>query len=235
MNILAELEGLKYPDEMVTRFFFKNGLQQRSGRVLELGCGNANNLTLFAAYGWDVAGLDISPALLGQGSRNFQRLGLSVPRLVAADLNDPIPELGAVDVLLLPSSLYYVRVDRARQIMAEIAQTLAPGALIFCRFRTHDDYRYGCGEDLGENCFRLTISETSELGCTIAFYSLEAMLTLLAPCDLDPASLQVMKLAFDNLGKEDQMIHNDEIVLWGRSRLSGEPGKKTEKAEVRPL
>lgn len=229
MNILVELEGLKYPDEMVTRFFFKNGLHQRSGRVLELGCGNANNLSLFSAYGWEVAGLDLSPALLSQGSRNFQRLGLLTPRLVAADLNDQIPEFGEVDVLLLPSSLYYVHVERARQLMAEMAQKLVPGSLIFCRFRTSDDYRYGCGEDLGENCFRLTISETSEFGCTIAFYSLEAMMTLLGPCDLDPASLLVMNLKFDNLGKDDQMINNDEIVLWGRTRVSDDPGKKLKK------
>lgn len=214
MSLLAELEGLKFPDEMVTRFFFKNELQRRSGRVLELGCGNANNLTLFAAHGWTCAGLDIAPALLDQASRNFERLGLVAPRLVAADLNDTLPDFGAIDVLLLPSSLYYVHVDRAQQIIAEIAPSLVSGSQIFCRFRTPDDHRYGLGDDLGQDCFRLNISETSELGCINAFYSLEAMLAVLAPCGIDLATLRVMKLAFDNLGRDDHMIHNDEIVLW---------------------
>ena len=219
MSLLAELEGLKFPDEMLTRFFFKNGLQRRSGRVLELGCGNANNLTLFAAHGWTCAGLDIEPALLDQGSRNFERLGLAAPRLVAANLNDTLPDFGAIDVLLLPSSLYYVHVDRARQIIAEIAPTLVPDAQVFCRFRTPDDHRYGRGDDLGQDCFRLNISETSELGCINAFYSLEAMLAVLAPCGINPATLRVMKLVFDNLGRDDHTIHNNEIVLWG-SKLS---------------
>ena len=220
MSLLAELEGLKFPDEMVTRFFFKNGLQRRRDRVVELGCGNANNLTLFAAHGWTCAGLDIAPSLLDQGKRNFERMGLQAPRLVAADLNDTLPEFGTIDVLLLPSSLYYVHVDRARQIVAEIAPSLSQGALVFCRFRTPDDYRYARGDDLGQDCFLLSIAETSELGCVNAFYSLEAMLAVLAPCSIDPTSLRVMKLVFDNLGCGDQMIRNDEIVLWG-SKLLG--------------
>jgi SAM-dependent methyltransferase len=215
MNLIAELEGLKFPDEMVTRFFFKNALQRRGGRVLELGCGNCNNLTLFASHGWTCSGLDISSTLLDQGARNFEKLGLLLPSLVASDLNFTLPDFGPIDVLLLPSSLYYVHPERARSIIAEIASTLVPGALIFCRFRTPDDYRYGRGDALGQDCFRLNISETSEFGCINAFYSLSSMLSVLDPCGLDHSSLRTMKLVFDNLGVDDQMIRNDEIVLWG--------------------
>jgi SAM-dependent methyltransferase len=220
MNLIAELEGLKFPDEMVTRFFFKNGLHRRRGRVLELGCGNCNNLTLFAAHGWTCSGLDISAMLLIQGERNFERLGFLSPRLEVADLNCTLPDFGPIDVLLLPSSLYYVNVERAKTIIAEIGPTLSPGAQIFCRFRTLEDYRYGKGDPLGQDCFRLNISETSEFGCINAFYSISGMLSVLDPCGLDQTSLQVMKLVFDNLGAGDQMIRNDEIVLWGNKPVA---------------
>jgi hypothetical protein len=88
---------------------------------------------------------------------------------------------------------------------------------VFCRFRTPDDHRYGRGDDLGQDCFRLTIHETSEFGCVNAFYTLEAMLGLLAPLGIAPDTLRVMRLVFDNLGRDDTMIRNDEIVLWGRT------------------
>ena len=220
MNLYAALEGLKFPDEMVTRFFFKNGLQAAPGRVLELGCGNANNLALFGAYGWHCAGLDIAPELLAQGQRNFQRLALAPPQLMAGDLNDPLPDFGPLDALLLPSSLYYVHVDRARQIVHHVAPMLAPGAPVFCRFRTPADHRHGQGDDLGQDCFRLTIAETSEFGCVNAFYTLERMLDLLAPCGIDTDTLRVMTLVFDNLGRDERMIRNNEIVLWGRTKTA---------------
>ena len=41
---IREFRGLKFPDEFLTRFFFKYGHDRRTGRVVELGCGNGNNL-----------------------------------------------------------------------------------------------------------------------------------------------------------------------------------------------
>ena len=218
MSLLADLEGMKFPDEMVTRFFFKNCLHRRNGRVLELGCDNGNNLGLFAAYGWHCTGLDMQPALIGQLRRNFERQGYAAPRLEVADMNDALPDFRDIDVLLIPSSLYYVHAHRGREIIRELGQRLNPGALVFCRFRTPDDYRCGKGDDLGQDCFRLTIEETSELGCTNAFYTLESMLDVLAPCNIDPVTLRSMRLIFDNLGHDDRMIPNDEMIVWGATR-----------------
>lgn len=218
MSLIAELEGLKFPDEMVTRFFFKCGMHHRTGRVLELGCGNGNNLALFAAYGWQCMGLDIDATLLDQGRRNFARLGYAPPRLETADMNDLLPSFGELDVLLMPSSLYYVNAARGSAIVKELASTLKSQAYVFCRFRTPEDYRYGKGELLGQDTYRLDIDETNERGCTVAFYDLSSMQSVLADCELDPATIRVMNLAFDNLGCNDAMIANHDIVLWGRKR-----------------
>jgi len=216
MSLIAELEGMKFPDEMVTRFFFKCGLHQRKGRVLELGCGNANNLALFAAYDWECLGLDINAESLSQGRRNFLRLGYPAPMLKHADLNDPIPSFGELDVLLMPSSIYYVHANRGRSIIQELSQTLNPNAYVFCRFRTLQDYRYGKGEPLGQETFRLEISETSEKGCTVAFYDESSMRSVISPFQLDPLSIHVMEFTFDNLGSNSKIINNHDMVIWGR-------------------
>jgi SAM-dependent methyltransferase len=218
MSLLAELEGMKFPDEMVTRFFFKSGLHRRIGRVLELGCGNGNNLGLFAAYGWHCTGLDYQQALIDQARRNFERQGYADARLEVADMNDPLPPFHDIDVLLMPGSLYYVHAQRGREIIRELGPRLNPGALVFCRFRTPEDYRFGRGDDLGQDSFRLTIAETSEEGCVNAFFSLESMLDVLKPCDIDTATLRSMRLVFDNLGRDDHMIPNHEMIVWGSTR-----------------
>jgi hypothetical protein len=46
MNI-KKIEGLKFPDEYLIRFFFKNKLFNKKGDVIEFGCANGNNLSLF--------------------------------------------------------------------------------------------------------------------------------------------------------------------------------------------
>jgi hypothetical protein len=46
MRALTDIRGLKYPDEFVTRHFFKRGLHQKTGRVSELGGGTGDTLSL---------------------------------------------------------------------------------------------------------------------------------------------------------------------------------------------
>lgn len=43
---LKLLRGLRFPDDYIVKMFFKEGLQHHPGKVLELGCGNGNNLIL---------------------------------------------------------------------------------------------------------------------------------------------------------------------------------------------
>ena len=64
MRALPDIRGLKYPDEFVIRHFFRRGLHQKTGRVVELGGGTGNNLSLYAAYGWDLVDVDYSAAAL---------------------------------------------------------------------------------------------------------------------------------------------------------------------------
>jgi len=66
--MLKNIRGLKYPDIYITRFFFKEILHKSPGKVLELGCGNGSNLTLFVEYNWNVYGLSNSKNYLDENS-----------------------------------------------------------------------------------------------------------------------------------------------------------------------
>lgn len=217
-NLLEKLKGLKFPDEMVTRFFFKNDLNKRPGRVLELGCGNSNNLGLFSAYGWDCIGLDISSELIEQGKFNFKLQGYKPARLETIDMNHILPNFGPIDCLLMPSSIYYVSSTRAKEIMKELGPTLKQGSFVFCRYRTLKDYRYGKGEYLGNNCFKLKIFETSELDCLNTFYDRKSILEILEPCNLDPRSIHFLNLSFDNFGVNNKLISNNDSIIYGIHR-----------------
>ena len=138
MKDVKKILGLKYPDEMVTRFFFKNNLDRRRGTVFELGCGNASNLTLFSAYQWNCSGLDISNKLLEMALENFNCLKLPVPYLINADMNFPFECANNIDVLLLASSIYYVHKKRAIDLVIEIQDILKAELLYFADLEPHE-------------------------------------------------------------------------------------------------
>ncbi|MCR6631135.1 MAG: class I SAM-dependent methyltransferase [Magnetospirillum sp.] len=211
MNI-ADIEGLKFPDEMLTRFFFKNGLHTRRGRVIELGCGNGSNLMLFAAYGWETVGIDYDSALIEAGRRNFAKAGHTGWTLTVGDLNQQQEVEGPFDVFLLPSIIYYFTVEQARAIIQRFAPHAAQ-SLFYCRFRTPLDYRFGRGEALGPQSFRITATETGEQGCTISFYETHQMLDLMSPFKLRQDSIKVFYEMFDNL-QNDRLIRNQDGIIW---------------------
>ena len=91
MRTIAELRGLRFPDEYVVKMFFKEGLHKAPGIVLEMGCGNGNNLLLFAAFGWSVTGVDYDAAALEDAKFNLEGQG----DWIECDLSKSLPPMSA--------------------------------------------------------------------------------------------------------------------------------------------
>jgi len=72
--LVSEIKGLKYPDDYVIKAFFKEKLNQKYGSVLEFGCANGNNLSLFYQFGWNVLGVDLSKDAIDNANNNFEKL-----------------------------------------------------------------------------------------------------------------------------------------------------------------
>jgi SAM-dependent methyltransferase len=213
MRALPDIRGLKYPDEFVARHFFKRGLEKRIGRVLELGCGTGNNLSLFAAYGWSLTGLDYDKDALEAARWN---LGPAAD-LLKADLTAKLPTLeGPYDVLLIANLLCYLTDKQARARLAELKPMLSRNADVFIRTRLVDDYRYGRGAEEEPDGFRLATPETGEEGLFNRFYT-EAGLVELLGKSLGLTQMQVFRVRFDNLQAGKRIPGNSDIVIWGQA------------------
>jgi SAM-dependent methyltransferase len=213
MKPVPEFEGLKFPDEFLVRHFFKHGLHVRQGRVLELGCGNGSNLSLYGHYGWDIGGIDIEAALIAHAKAN---LG-DKAHLTVADLSGDFAKClsGLYDVLLLPSVMYYVQKEDCIAAFKKVAPFLSKGAYVYWRMRLLDDYRFGRGALIAPNCYRLATPETGEDGAINCFYACDELIEM-GVTHLGLEDIVTMKLAFDNV-QNDQMIANSEIIIWGRA------------------
>ena len=168
MQRLKDIRGLKFPEEYLIRFFFKHGLHNATGKVLEAGCANGCNLRLFREYGWDTVGIDISGDSICDAEANFAAMpgADSGYRFIRHDLTGGLPSdlEGPFDCLLFPSSLYYIPRASAVRVLSEARRLARPGAAIYLRMRTLGDFRFGRGEQVELHAFRLTTEITGERG-----------------------------------------------------------------------
>lgn len=214
MRPLREIRGLKFPDEFVVRHFFKRGLSERKGRVLELGCGTGNNLALYRQWGWTCVGIDYDPRALDDCRFN---LGEGVG-LIQADLSRGLPALdGVFDAVIVPNLLCYLTISQANAVLRALRPRLAPQADVFVRTRLTDDYRYGRGVEEEPDGFRLDTPETGEAGLFNLFYTPVGLTGLLASgLGLDAPT--VLTCRFDNVQAGQEIPGNSDIIVWGQAR-----------------
>jgi len=212
MKSLAELRGLRFPDDYVVKMFFKEGLQRAPGRALELGCGNGNNLLLFAAFGWQVTGVDYDDAALNDARYNLDGLGNWIRCDLAAHL-PPLPADG-FDAILMPSVNYYIPRAAFINLLKYCGDALRGGGKFYLRARLPEDWRFGRGQPEGPNAYRLACSETGEQGLLNVFYS-EAELHQLLVANLGELSgLQSLHVTADN-PQSGIVVRNADLVIWG--------------------
>ncbi|MGE4556735.1 MAG: class I SAM-dependent methyltransferase [Desulfovibrionaceae bacterium] len=217
---VSELEGLKYPDEYVVKFFFKNYLDKRTGKALEIGCGNGSNLMLFADYGWEVVGIDILEKRIAAARKNFKKCYNSETgyQLITADVTTDlkIDTSCSFDVILFPSVLYYLSRSDMQSCLKQVAPLAANGAFIFVRMRTMHDFRYGMGAMVEKNSFVLSTNATGEKDEVNTFYSEHELLQSFDDhFHFDSESIATLYTTYDNI-QHGMTIHNADIIFCGR-------------------
>jgi SAM-dependent methyltransferase len=221
--LIKDIYGLKYPDEYVIRFFFKENLFQKKGNVIELGCGNGNNLSLFYQYGWDITGVDIDKDFIVEGQKNMQNLckenALLNKFLFHCDdmVNYVNKYSESYDVLILNGSLYYMEYDKIIELLAQIKNNklLHPGSLIYFRVRLLNDYRFGKGKKIAQNTFLLTNNDTGEKNCIITFFSEKEFINLISDY-FELFELKTMHCMLENYQKEKLISMNSDFIVWGK-------------------
>jgi len=205
-----------FPDVYVTKFFFKSGLASAPGSLLELGCGNGNNARLFAEYGWTVTGIDMSAEGLAAAQSNWSNEPTDSWSFIERDLRQGLPPLeGPFDALVANGSLYYFERSYLTELLEETRSVLAPGARVYFKFRTPEDWRYGKGREVERDTFQLEIDETGESGATMAFYTAEDLCQLL-DATIGPLHDRHVLLESHQNVQNGVLVDNRDVIVWGR-------------------
>ena len=219
---IKELKGLKFPDNAIIKFFFKNKLHTfENKKVLEFACSNGNNLSLFANYGYECLGVDFSTENIANANYNFTQV-LRTEKFEFFEeniLDFPLthPHIRA-DVFLIPNVINYLsREDFLKLLkLCREKQMYKENALFFLRTRSIRDYRYGLGEKIAHNSFKITDDDTTgELGCINTLYQEYELVEYLRKY-LNLYDFKVLNYESTNImGEDERLVYDSDIVIYG--------------------
>lgn len=219
---IKDIKGLKYPDEYFIKYFFKNSFSSKENLLFaEFGCGNGNNLTLAYEYGFEVLGVDINESAIEDANYNFNKIKTDTKfEFYLCEMIDFAKENKdlQIDVLLLPNVVNYIKKEQLLEFfnMMLLNNNIKKEASFFIRCRELKDFRFGIGENLGENTYLMPkdYDITSEASCINKFYSEYELIEMLKK-SLNLKEYFVFHNEFQNLQKNNTLVFNADIILWG--------------------
>jgi SAM-dependent methyltransferase len=153
-----------YPSEAVVRFLSRFHAPLRSGRALtalDIGVGGGRHTRLLCDLGFRTCGVDISEEGLERTRSLLADMGHTPELRKAAMTELPFPN-DSFHVALAYGVFYYGTSAAMQRAIDELHRVLVGGGEALVVHRTCDDYRYGKGECLEPDTFRLSISDTNE-------------------------------------------------------------------------
>ena len=105
-------------------------LPARVDRLLDLGCGDGKLAAVVLEARpetTEAIGLDRSAPMLDLARQRFATEPRA--RLVEHDLDQPLPDLGAFDVIVSGFAIHHLAHERKRSLLAEVVRALRPGGV----------------------------------------------------------------------------------------------------------
>jgi SAM-dependent methyltransferase len=114
------------------RAFYRAIIAQRSGPVLDVGCGTGRLLLDYLADGIDIDGVDNSPEMIALCHDKAAADGLDVSGRLFVQEMDQLALLRRYATILVPSSSFQLltNAEAAKQAMARFREHLLPGGVL---------------------------------------------------------------------------------------------------------
>lgn len=181
------------------QFLKSEGVQ----RILDAGCGDGRNLSVFAETGFEITGIDVSKEAIKKAERvksKFPDINLKIGSIEEMDFQNEFDAIICDFVL--------VHIPEIEKAVDNFYKALKENGLALLEFTTVDDPAFGDGEKIGKN-------EFLDRGIFLRFYTIDDIYKLLAKFEI---------LCIDQINHEDpphlegyprfkKHVHNSYFVL----------------------
>ena len=149
--------------------------------VLDLGCGVGRHCVYLSENGFDVVGLDVSGSALSTAKEWIQEKRLTNVNFILGSMTDiPLGDC-SFDVVISVSVVHHAMKEQIMKAVDEIHRVLRRNGLLLTNLVSVEDYRYGKGEEVEADTFRvLEDFEDSRFEELHHFSTREEVLQLLA-------------------------------------------------------
>ena len=224
---VGKVKGFKYPDVELVRWFFKSHLNElKDKKVLEFGCHNGNNLSLFASFDYECLGVELEAKNIENANYNFKELEkYEKCEFFNADIKEFAASQSGIeaDVFLIPNVINFLTKDEFKSLLENSRKNRlyrhGGGAFdyyhFFLRARSIKDHRYGLGKNLKNGSFLLDDDEFSgEKGLICTAYEEWELVELLQKY-LKLYDFEV--LTSENINIKDKIfIKDSDIIVYGK-------------------
>jgi hypothetical protein len=217
MNI-KKIKGLKFPDEYLTRFFFKNKLFKKKGNVTEFGCGNGNNLTLFFDYNYKVVGIDNNKNHIKEAIQNFKKKKkINNFKFFKDDMFNYIDKIRKINsnIIIFCNSIYYLDYIKIEKIIDNLKKKTNKKTLFFFRIRLDSDDRKKFSKKIAKNTYRIQSNITNEKKSLITFFKEKDFIKLIQK-KFRAKKIYKFKSVNENLLR-NKIISNKDLIVWFKS------------------
>lgn len=126
----------------------------KSGKLLELGSGQAQDGCYFAGEGFSVIASDLEDSALELAKQKIAKMGVDV-EVQKIDMRDELPFASeSFDVVYAHLSLHYFNHDTTTRLIGEVHRILKPGGVLAFLVNSINDPEYGQGEEIEPDYFR---------------------------------------------------------------------------------
>lgn len=127
----------------------------KSGKVLELGAGQAQDGCYFAEQGFSVVSTDLEDSALELAQQKVADKGVSV-EIQKVDLREELPfDNASFDVVYAHLSLHYFDHETTTRLIGEIQRVLKPGGVLAFLVNSVNDPEYKQGNEIEPDYFQI--------------------------------------------------------------------------------
>ncbi len=112
--------------------------QVPKGKVLDLGMGEGRNAVFFAAQGYDVKGIDLSPTAVEKCLQRARSLNIPL-QAEAANLLDVTIEPNSQALIISTMVLQFIKKSEGEVVIQRIKDGLQPGGMVYLTLFSTDD------------------------------------------------------------------------------------------------
>lgn len=104
-------------------------------KVVDLGCGNGSLTDRLQSLGYQVMGIDASPAMLEIARKEYPNISFQQADALSFQLDKP------ADAIFSNAVFHWIDADKQETLLRNVSRNLRPGGELVCEFGGH-----GCGE-----------------------------------------------------------------------------------------